>query len=533
MSDTGRSVQEEGSDLDLVRAALADEYEVLDEIGRGGMAVVFRARDRALDRDVAIKMLPISMSFDNDFVERFQREARMSAQLEHPNIVPIYRVGRAGRVIYFVMKYVRGASLGTVLSQRHTLPPEEIREVLRDTAHALAYAGRRGVVHRDIKPDNILYDEDRWVLADFGIAKSASAPSLTQSGAAVGTPHYMSPEQARARPIDGRADIYSLGILAYQCLTGRVPFDGDDGFAILYDHVTTPLPTPALPNDDARALFTVIARMVEKDPNDRVADGDALLTLLDVAPRLTPALGISAIGLGAVPSSVHTLARVPTLIVTAPTGLSAVTGPRLPLPVPEPPPPPQPRRRRRWPWAAAAIVLAAAGAGAYGIRHRQPPPVPAVVPTPIPTPPPTAVVTPAPVPAAPPPPSPAAAAPSAATVAKCGTNASAFKLVMDPVSDHARDMPLEVSYDVCGLANGAVIRSLIVVRRRQTTLGKLLGTSGPISLHVEDHSAGRLTRLHHKMVIPRFKPGDYSLYIAITDRRGRRREQVESFQVLP
>src|ERR1700722_1699889 len=282
-------------ELELARNALADEYDVLDEIGRGGMALVFGARDRGLYRHVAIKVLPPAMAFDAAFVEQFQPEARTAAQLEHPNIVPIYRVAQAGagpsQIIYIVMKQLRGESLATQLAGRGTLPPDEIRAVLRDTAQALSYASRRGVVHRDIKPDNILYDDDRWVLADFGIAKSIAGRSLTQSGAAVGTPRYMSPEQARAKPLDVRADIYSLGIVAYQCLVGHVPFDGDDGFAILYDHVTAPLPTPPLATDDERALYAIIERMTEKHIDDRVPAGDALLWLADVPARPTPTPG--------------------------------------------------------------------------------------------------------------------------------------------------------------------------------------------------------------------------------------------------
>src|ERR1700722_10232049 len=324
-------------ELELARNALADEYDVLDEIGRGGMAIVFRARDRALDRDVAIKVLPPAMAFDAAFVERFQHEARTAAQLEHPNIVPIYRVAQAGtapsQVIYIVMKQLRGESLATQLAARGTLPPGEIRAVLRDTAQALAYACRRGVVHRDIKPDNILYDDDRWVLADFGIAKSMAGRSMTQSGAAVGTPRYMSPEQARAKPLDVRADIYSLGIVAYQFLVGHVPFDGDDGFTILYDHVTAPLPTPPLATDDERALYAIIERMTEKHIDDRVPDGEALLRLLDVPARPTPTtmtaiplIDLSTPNAPTSPSALRAISEGPTApmmtsqIVTEPTG---------------------------------------------------------------------------------------------------------------------------------------------------------------------------------------------------------------------
>ena len=258
------------SESDLVVAALADEYEQFEELGRGGMAIVYRARERQLERDVAVKVLPVSLTFDQEFVERFQREARTAAQLEHPNIIPIYRVGRIGQVIYFVMKYLRGGCLSDILREHGTLRPAEIRRLLLEAGAALGYAAQQDVVHRDIKPDNIMFDEfGRVVLTDFGIAKAASKQRLTSTGTSIGTPHYMSPEQARAQPTDGRTDIYSLGVVAYQCLTGAVPFDGDDAFQIGFKHISEPPPQPRLVNADERRLYAVIERMLAKDPERR------------------------------------------------------------------------------------------------------------------------------------------------------------------------------------------------------------------------------------------------------------------------
>jgi len=276
------------AELDLVREALSTEYEIIDELGRGGMALVFRAKDRHLERDVAVKVLPFTLAFDAEFVERFQREARTAAQLEHPNIIPIYRVGRSGRVIYFIMKYLRGGSLATVLGERKTMTPPEIRRVLVEAGSALGYAAQRGIVHRDIKPDNIMFDEfGQCVLTDFGIAKAASGGRLTGTGMSIGTPHYMSPEQARAQPIDGRSDIYSLGVVAYQCLTGVVPYDGEDSFSIGYKHITEPIPTPQLISADERRLFEVVKRMLMKDPADRFQTCEELIASLQGQPIAT------------------------------------------------------------------------------------------------------------------------------------------------------------------------------------------------------------------------------------------------------
>jgi serine/threonine protein kinase len=277
------------ADLELVREALSSEYEVFEELGRGGMALVFRAKDRHLEREVAVKVLPFTLAFDAEFVARFQREARTAAQLEHPNIIPIYRVGRSGRVIYFVMKYLRGGSLATVLAERKKLTPPEIRRLLIEAGSALGYAAQRGIVHRDIKPDNIMFDEfGQCVLTDFGIAKAASGGRLTGTGMSIGTPHYMSPEQARAQPIDGRSDIYSLGVVAYQCLAGVVPYDGEDSFSIGYKHITEPIPMPNLPTPDERRVFEVIKRMLMKEPADRFQACEELIASLQGQPTAGP-----------------------------------------------------------------------------------------------------------------------------------------------------------------------------------------------------------------------------------------------------
>jgi serine/threonine-protein kinase len=283
-----RTEPREITELDMVRQELTEEYEILEELGRGGMAIVFKAKEKQLEREVAIKVLPFSLAFDKEFVERFQREARTSAGLEHPNIIPIYRVGKAGRVIYFVMKFLRGKPLSNILAARGSLPPAEIKKILAEVGRALAYAHKKEIVHRDIKPDNIMFDEHgHAVVTDFGIAKAASGGKLTGTGMSIGTPHYMSPEQAKAQPLDGRSDLYSLGVVAYQCLTGGVPFDGEDSFSIGYKHIMEEVPTPPLENPEKRQLFDIIRKMMAKTPAQRFQNADELVSVLESGRSVT------------------------------------------------------------------------------------------------------------------------------------------------------------------------------------------------------------------------------------------------------
>jgi protein kinase-like protein/PEGA domain-containing protein/zinc ribbon protein/TonB-like protein len=280
----------EMTEIDMVRQELEKEYEILQELGRGGMAIVFKAKEMELDREVAIKVLPFSLAFDKEFVERFQREARTSAKLEHPNIIPIYRVGKSGRVIYFIMKFLRGKPLSSVLAARGGggLPPGEIRRILAEVARALAYAHKSGIVHRDIKPDNIMFDEHgHAVVTDFGIAKAATGGKLTGTGMSIGTPHYMSPEQAKAQALDGRSDIYSLGVVAYQCLTGSVPFDGEDSFSIGYKHIMEEVPTPPIDSHEKRQLFDIIRKMMAKAPEQRFQNAEELIPVLEGGRAVT------------------------------------------------------------------------------------------------------------------------------------------------------------------------------------------------------------------------------------------------------
>jgi len=257
-----------------VAVALGAQYEIESEIGRGGMSVVYRARDRRLNRPVAIKVLPPELAHDAAIRTRFTREAQMAAQLAHAHIVPIYDVGEQDGLAYFVMAIVHGGNLATLLTREPRQPVDEARRLLAEIADALAYAHLRGVIHRDIKPDNILLDESsgRAMVTDFGIARAMEGSSrLTATGIAVGTPAYMSPEQALGdREVDGRSDIYSLGVLGYQMLTGRLPFSAGNSMALLLKHVSEPpRPIAELRTDTPKSLREAVERALMKAPEDR------------------------------------------------------------------------------------------------------------------------------------------------------------------------------------------------------------------------------------------------------------------------
>src|SRR3954468_4056506 len=257
-----------------VSGALSGQYEIESEIGRGGMSVVYHGRDRRLNRPVAIKVLPPELAHDAAIRTRFTREAQMAAQLAHAHIVPIYDVGEQDGLAYFVMAIVHGGNLGTLLTREPRQPVDEARRLLAEIADALAYAHLRGVIHRDIKPDNILLDENsgRVMVTDFGIARAMEgSPRLTATGIAVGTPAYMSPEQALGdRDVDGRSDIYSLGVLGYQMLTGRLPFSAGNSMALLLKHVSeSARPIAELRMDAPKSLREAIERALMKSPEDR------------------------------------------------------------------------------------------------------------------------------------------------------------------------------------------------------------------------------------------------------------------------
>jgi serine/threonine-protein kinase len=271
-------------DFIALQSALAGQYFLERELGRGGMGVVYLAREARLDRSVAVKVLPPSLAARPELRERFLREARTAAKLSHPNIVPVYRVDEAREFVYLVMGYVDGGSLGDRLRERGTLPATDVARVVREVGWALAYAHARGVVHRDVKPDNILLDREtgRALVTDFGIAQ-VSGPgggTITGEGLVMGTAQYMSPEQAAGEPLDGRSDLYSLGVVAYQALAGRPPFDAPTVAAVLAMHLTQPPPVlDRVPPHVAGVVHACLA----KSADDRPATGEAVADLLDEA----------------------------------------------------------------------------------------------------------------------------------------------------------------------------------------------------------------------------------------------------------
>jgi serine/threonine-protein kinase len=284
--------------LDRLVAAVGTQYRVDAEIGRGGMAVVYRATDVRLNRRVAIKLLPPELAFNPDVRERFLREAQTSAQLAHPHIVPIYTVDEREGMVFFVMALVDGESLAERLKREQHLPVADTRRILADVADALAYAHERGVVHRDVKPDNIMLERStgRAVVTDFGIARAAAGDSrLTVTGVAVGTPAYMSPEQALGeREIDGRSDIYSLGVVAYQMLAGEPPFRAANTPAMLVKHLSeAPRQLDTLRRDAPPPLVHAIMRALAKKPEKRWPDAAAFRSAItgerESAPYVDPA----------------------------------------------------------------------------------------------------------------------------------------------------------------------------------------------------------------------------------------------------
>jgi serine/threonine-protein kinase len=265
------------------QGSLAGRYSLERELGRGGMGVVYLAREVQLDRSVAIKLLPPDLAVDPRLRERFMSEARMAARLSHPYIVPIYSVDEIGGFVFYTMAYVNGETLAQRVASRGPIAPHEATRILREVAWALAYAHAQGLVHRDIKPANILLEQGtgRAMVTDFGIARLTQTSGETAVGELLGTPECMSPEQAAGETLDGRSDLYSLGIAGYFALTGALPFTAASAQAVLAQHMTkAPPPLSTAARGVPRSVAQAIDRCLQKDPASRFATGEALADAL-------------------------------------------------------------------------------------------------------------------------------------------------------------------------------------------------------------------------------------------------------------
>jgi serine/threonine-protein kinase len=368
--------------VDQLREATLGEYEVLTELGRGGMATVFLAHDLQLDRKVAIKVMDPALLKGEGMVERFKLEARTAAQLSHPHIIPIFAVRHQETLLFFVMKFVEGRPLDSIANEVGKFPIVMVQSIVSRVGEALGYAHRRGVVHRDIKPANIMIDvEGQPVVTDFGIAKVADTRGLTMTGATIGTPTYMSPEQCAAGVITGSSDQYSLGVVAYEMLTGHTPFPGDSIVSLLYKHVHEPPP----PFQDQRpdcppGVHDAVMKMLAKKPEDRFPHLEAAVQALgNVTLGFDDPVRVELVSHAKKGANIAALRRVstprsPTPVMTGKSrtpgrtmrpGTAAptvVTDPRAAAPVPQTTSPAAVPRRSRTALAAGVTVLAVAAA---------------------------------------------------------------------------------------------------------------------------------------------------------------------------
>jgi len=272
--------------MEKISGTKLGKYQIGERLGRGGMAEVYKAFHPTLERHVAIKVLHSFLSEGENFLARFRREAKAIAALDHPNIIQIYDIDTENEYYYMVMELVEGSTLKNRLAQSNIpLPISETVHIFRKIASALDYAHKQGMLHRDIKPANILLGkDDRVVLADFGIARILSDTQFTMTGALIGTPSYMSPEQGKGQSASPASDIYSLGILLYEMLTGKVPFDADTPLEIIRQHVNAPLPLPrSIRKDIPRSLEKVVVKATEKDPRDRFTTVSEMIKAVNTA----------------------------------------------------------------------------------------------------------------------------------------------------------------------------------------------------------------------------------------------------------
>ena len=298
---SGTPTEKPDDEITALRRATGSRYRIMRRLGGGGMATVYRAEQMPLGRDVVVKVLHAHLSRDAEMAERFRREAEAAAQLVHPFICPLLDFGRSAETVYIVMPFLAGGSLAERVQKERAVPPAIVAAAAAQVAVGLDHAHRRGVVHRDVKPDNILFDDDgNAFITDFGIATARFHGRLTASGRAMGTPHYMSPEQAMGKLVDGRSDIYALGVVMYEALVGFPPFDGADAFSVGYKHVhEKPVNLAEVDSRLPAGLVSVVMRCLNKLVDERYSRGDELAdALLDylsstedaAAPRRSAAL---------------------------------------------------------------------------------------------------------------------------------------------------------------------------------------------------------------------------------------------------
>src|SRR3954471_20782041 len=284
-----QATMEPGGDelLAMARKELGGDYNIEKELGRGGMAVVYKGVERALERVVAIKVVPPESANAGQAAERFRREARLAASLDHPNIIPVYRVGQAGKLHYMAMKFVEGRAVDSIIESQSALPLSVAIAILRYSAPGLACAHDKKIVHRDIKGANILVDKDgRVMVSDFGIARALEEVSLTASGMVIGTPYYMSPEQCGGQKISPHSDQYSLGIMGFQLLTGEVPFNADSMVGVIQHHYMTPVPDiRQVRTDVPQELLDIIYCSLNKAPEDRFTTTKEMAQALEAVPQ--------------------------------------------------------------------------------------------------------------------------------------------------------------------------------------------------------------------------------------------------------
>ncbi len=320
------------------------QYQIVEQIGKGGMATVYKAHQPTLNRYVAIKVLPTYYAHEEDFTARFTREAQAIAQLDHPNILPVYDFGKQGDINYIIMKYVPAGTLKNKLGS--PLPPAKAVGLIEQIAAALDAAHERGILHRDVKPGNVLIDDRGWVyLSDFGLAKMVEGSvKLTGTGVGVGTPTYMSPEQGQGREVDARTDVYALGVILFEMLTGRVPYEADTPLATVIKHVTDPIPIPRQINPDIpETIERVLLRGLAKEREDRFASAGALATALKVAVEALPTP----------PETASLPAEWAGAMAVDQPAADDISQTRISQSDAPPPPPPATEKRGWLPWAAA------------------------------------------------------------------------------------------------------------------------------------------------------------------------------------